>query len=230
MQIVWLTNCAGIDEADAAQVIKTISDAPLPRKGPLPQDFQDALSIIFPGDRKPDDDEAATAAASASATAAAAADVPNGTSPAPVDQSSQPNDPIIIATPSIVAEPLTAAEVMQKQQHAAAALQLQLDEQSQQSMDLYSAFAVVNGVAMLKSDHLADTAYTTDERNIPDSLPVTQVPLPPEKNNDETAANVTAEAGALKAREAEMKAARQAELDDLAMLGIDADDLAAQCM
>ncbi|KAJ6635398.1 Zinc finger matrin-type protein, partial [Pseudolycoriella hygida] len=37
----------GIDEADADLVRKTISDAPLPRKGPLPQDFQDALSIIF---------------------------------------------------------------------------------------------------------------------------------------------------------------------------------------
>lgn len=190
----------GIDEADADQVIKAISDAPLPRKGPLPQDFQDALSIIF--DRKPDDEPAATAL-----------------------PSDQPNESPIIATPSIIAEPLSAEEVLQQQQQQqAAAHQLMMDEQSQQSMDLYSAFAVVNGVAMLKSDHLAGYPKDVD---IPTQHPVAQVPLPPTPDEE---ASTKADKEAADSRDAELKAARQAELDDLAMLGIDADDLAAQCM
>lgn len=197
----------GIDEADADQVIKAISDAPLPRKGPLPQDFQDALSIIF--DRKPDDEIAAT--------------VPD-----------QPAEPPIIPTPSIIAEPLSAEEVLQQQQQQqAAAMQLMMDEQSQQSMDLYSAFAVVNGVAMLKTDHLAGFTNTEEPEIAPLPIhPVGHVPLPPTPHDGENGGTNAekAEVESSDSRDAELKAARQAELDDLAMLGIDADDLAAQCM
>lgn len=171
----------------------------------MPQDFQDALSIIF--DRKPEDEIGAL-----------------------VDP---PSEPPPIPTPSIIAEPLSAEEVLQHQQQAAA-LQKILDEQSQQSMDLYSAFAVVNGVAMLKTDHLAGFNNTNEDVNLSAPLlnSVGQVPLPPTPNDDDSVANITekAEDESSDSRDAELKAARQAELDDLAMLGIDADDLAAQCM
>ncbi|XP_055378225.1 zinc finger matrin-type protein CG9776 [Condylostylus longicornis] len=44
----------GIDEMETDFVPKPISEAPVPRKGPLPKDFEEALNIIFPGENKTD--------------------------------------------------------------------------------------------------------------------------------------------------------------------------------
>ena len=41
----------GVDHTDTESVPKPISDAPIPRKGPLPKDFQEALDILFDGDK-----------------------------------------------------------------------------------------------------------------------------------------------------------------------------------
>lgn len=40
----------GIDESEADLVMKPISDAPIARKGPLPEDFQATLDLLFDGD------------------------------------------------------------------------------------------------------------------------------------------------------------------------------------
>lgn len=51
----------GIDEEESEEFMpKPITEAPppsLPGKGVLPKDLEDALNIIFPGDKKPGDDE-----------------------------------------------------------------------------------------------------------------------------------------------------------------------------
>jgi hypothetical protein len=41
----------GIDEIDRDSIPKPISDAPIPRKGPLPLEFQETLNILFDGDK-----------------------------------------------------------------------------------------------------------------------------------------------------------------------------------
>lgn len=41
----------GIDESEPDLIPKPINDAPVPRRGPLPRDLEEALNIIFPGER-----------------------------------------------------------------------------------------------------------------------------------------------------------------------------------
>lgn len=41
----------GIDESESHLVPKPINDVPVPRRGPLPKDLEDALDIIFPGEK-----------------------------------------------------------------------------------------------------------------------------------------------------------------------------------
>lgn len=49
----------GIDVAESDDCVpRPISDGPLPRKGPLPKDLEEALNIIFPGEKKSDDEDA----------------------------------------------------------------------------------------------------------------------------------------------------------------------------
>lgn len=43
----------GIDESESHLAPKAINDVPVPRRGPLPKDLEDALNIIFP-DEKPE--------------------------------------------------------------------------------------------------------------------------------------------------------------------------------
>ncbi|KAL9885611.1 zinc finger matrin-type protein CG9776 isoform 1-T2 [Glossina fuscipes fuscipes] len=48
----------GIDQEESEEFVpKPITDGPAPTKGPLPKDLEEALNIIFPGEKKPDDGE-----------------------------------------------------------------------------------------------------------------------------------------------------------------------------
>lgn len=148
---------------------KTISDAPLPRKGPLPQDFQDALSIIF--DQKPIPDPEA-------------------------EQINQPK-PIADADAQIIPMQI-------------------VDEQSQHTMDMYQQFPLPG----LKAD--VDMSFAEDV-DIPDPMPLPPPPPPPVQ---EEIVKPVEEDPSVVAKKMEDSAL----MDDLAMLGIDADDLAAQCI
>lgn len=165
----------GIDEADADLVRKTISDAPLPRKGPLPQDFQDALSIIF--DQKPIPDPE--------------------------------TDKINLPEPNCEAE----SQIIPMQI---------VDEQSQHTIDLYQASFPLTG---LKPD--ADLSFAEDV-DIPEPMPLAIPPPPPPPTHEEVSKSIEM------VDEDPIVAAKKLEdsalMDDLAMLGIDASDLAAQCI
>lgn len=274
----------GIDAADADQVIKPISDAPLPRKGPLPQDFQDALSIIFPGEKRLEDDgtHAAGAEIDAATTTSglhAASDAPaigascDGTSDlvagdalASADLASNPEasshyhshlQSFETATDAIIsAPPISAAEAQEQAAAAAAeaaAIAAMMDEQSSQhsvGIDLYSAFSVVNGVAVLNAELAgiatgADVALSADV--MPHHMPLQSVVEATAETDGGSGVAVGLGSGGVvggfdgaaefngvatdsNSRDEELKAARLEELNDMAMLGIDADDLAAQCM
>lgn len=242
----------GIDAADADQVIKPISDAPLPRKGPLPQDFQDALSIIFPGERRPEDaaegtTKAVTSAedagdaggavvvdATATETAETDGGASNGSSDAVLQQQHmnmlEPSPEAIISAPPISAAEAQETAVAQAQAAHAAAVALHDEQKSQQNIDLYSAFSVVNGVAVLNTELAGivvggggggDGVFATADD-------ADAVPLPPNGCGGD---GFDPEMGTdSNSKDEELKAARLEELNDMAMLGIDADDLAAQCM
>lgn len=154
---------------------KTISDAPLPRKGPLPQDFQDALSIIFDQKTIPDPE---------------------------AEKINQP-EPNADADSQIIPMQI-------------------VDEQSQHTMDLYQASFPLAGIT---SD--ADLSFAEDV-DIPDPLPLAIPPPPPPHNKVEVDKSIKL------VEEDPIVAAKKLEdsalMDDLAMLGIDADDLAAQCI
>lgn len=166
-------NIVGIDEADADLVRKNISDAPLPRKGPLPQDFQDALSIIFDQKTIPDPE---------------------------TDKINQPES-----------NTDTDSQIIPMQI---------VDEQSQHTMDLYQASFPLTGV---KPD--TDLSFAEDV-DIPDPLPLAIPPPPPIKEVATKLTKVIDEDPSVTAKKLEDSAL----MDDLAMLGIDADDLAAQCI
>ncbi|XP_037039241.1 zinc finger matrin-type protein CG9776 isoform X1 [Bradysia coprophila] len=163
----------GIDEADADLVRKTISDAPLPRKGPLPQDFQDALSIIFDQKTIPDPE----------------------------------TDKINLPEPNIEAD----QQIIPMQI---------VDEQSQHTIDLYQSSFPLTG---LKTD--ADLSFAEDV-DIPDPMPLAIPPPPPPHVEVSKTIDMVDEDPIVAAKKLEDSAL----MDDLAMLGIDASDLAAQCI
>lgn len=167
----------GIDEADADLVRKTISDAPLPRKGPLPQDFQDALSIIF--DQKP---------------------IPDPES----DTINLPESNLVEADSQIIPMQI-------------------VDEQSQHTMDLYQASFPLTGLKADQDLSFADFAADVD---VPDPLPIDIPPPPPPPIQEEMTTKAVDEDPSILAKKLEDSAL----MDDLAMLGIDASDLAAQCI
>lgn len=179
----------GIDEADADLVPKPISDAPRPRKGPLPKDFQDALNIIFPGEKKPD------------------SDVPT----APVEEPKKESTDILLEQQMVMS-----------------------DELSQQSLDVYGVYAAAAaaGVSFSGTAQMYGIYEPSAQENIPTEIIAPPPPPPPiflETNgSDKSPEMKTVEMEDVVPDEPDT-AARD-ELDDLAMLGIDADDMAAQCM
>lgn len=197
----------GIDEADADAVPKPISDAPLPRKGPLPQDFQDALSIIFPGEKKPIENEDGA--------------VTNMNMP-----QHMANEQSELSTATALG--LIAA-----------------DDQSQQSMDIYGStftysidatVAATGVIHQQNASMLGEDMSFAEDVDIPDIviMPVVAQSISGDMGGISVAANemsgVSDTKESINDPDLEKKLSRLDELNDLAMLGIDTDDLAAQCM
>lgn len=98
-----------------------------------------------------------------------------------------------------------------------------VDEQSQHTMDMYQASFPLAGIQQPE----ADLSFAEDV-DIPDPLPLAIPPPPPPPATLEAAKSTkTVEEDASVAAK---KLEDSALMDDLAMLGIDADDLAAQCI
>lgn len=158
-------------------VRKTISDAPLPRKGPLPQDFQDALSIIFDQKTIPDPE---------------------------TDKINQP-DANIDADSQIIPMQI-------------------VDEQSQHTMDIYQTSFPLAGIQQPE----VDLSFAEDV-DIPDPLPLPLAIPPPPPPITEVAEKTSSKTVDDNDDDSPSAAAKKLEdsvlMDDLAMLGIDADDV-----
>lgn len=194
----------GIDESEVDSVPKPISDAPIPRKGPLPKDFQEALNIIFPGEKKPEDEISEKT-------------------------NSIPTEPAKKLEPSQIEAPVP-------EEMSLDANSLPADEASQHSLG--EAF-----LGFPPAPIAAPVAYPDITQDVPDlaslvgAVPPPPPPPPPNPVEDDTNEGKTSadKSGEKKENRENVSPPngnirRQEELDDLAMLGIDADDLAAQCM
>lgn len=165
----------GIDKADEHLVPKPLNDAPPPRKGPLPKDFQDALNLLFPGERRPGD---------------LAAELK------PVEEEIKDLSSVTTEQPMIIA-----------------------DDLSQQSLDVYGAMGVYGTASYANPTNL----------NVYSSSEIIQSELNPFENNGGEQIIEDVIVTDVKIPEIEsLKDEHKDELDDLALLGIDADDLAAQ--
>jgi hypothetical protein len=192
----------GIDVADRDSVPKPISDAPIPRKGPLPKDFQEALDILFDGDKPKPVVEPKPA--------------PPSIEKPPMGPTVDHDAPQMIMPetmyqypPSFAAnfqrygennQPLDSigqSQVPPTQEPKSIADEPEIHEEK--SMDTQDEDEDTNPQEDKSSD-------SNDSTTAVDALPKKVIP----EDNEET------------------RRKRQ-ELEDLAMLGIDADDLAAQC-
>lgn len=191
----------GIDEAEADLVPKPISDAPIPRKGPLPKDFQEALDILFDGD-KPKPAEL----------------IANETKP-PEIIPQVPVVPIIDTDQPQMIVP-EAIEIYNQQiaaQYSSAVVSAPAVTYDDESQNQPLEMGTSGGAVDMAVDHssespTADGSPRTGELaddGSGEAEPIPQAPPPPEIENEETRR-------------------KRAELEELAMLGIDADDMAAQ--
>lgn len=160
----------GIDETEADMVPKPLNDAPPPRAGPLPKDFQDALSLIFPDPDQQKKDEPKTST------------IPEGS---------------IVSTG--VEYPVLTAE-----------------ELSQHGIELYGGYTAVGVPGTVPQ--VIDAMDRPLEMMTSHMDAIQPVP-PPVIEIEEQVAELS-----------EKERERRQELEELAMLGIDADDLAAQCL
>ncbi|XP_059620627.1 zinc finger matrin-type protein CG9776 isoform X2 [Phlebotomus argentipes] len=169
----------GIDEAEADQVPKPISDAPRPRKGPLPKDFQDALDLIFPDENKK-------------------------VAPKPAaDANREIVDMDSVAVESSVPE-VTAEEANQPAIGMYGAYATAFPGTS-----AYAVYEGLSGAIQQEGIEPPPPPIDMDTGDSPDnSIPHVEMTI------DESKTSST----------------NNIELDDLALLGIDADDMAAQCM
>lgn len=189
----------GIDEAEADLVPKPISDAPIPRKGPLPKDFQKALDIIFDGDK-----------------------------PKPAEMIAIETKPPEIIPPVPV---VPVIDTDQPQMIVPEAIEIY----NQQIAAQYST-AVVSGAAVSYDDESQNqplemvTADAIVEHSSDSQLPGVNSPDDNTASNDGTASGETDSLPAPPPVEVENEETRlkRAELEELALLGIDADDMAAQ--
>lgn len=200
----------GIDATEADLVPKPISDAPIPRKGPLPKDFQEALDILFDGD-KPKPAEL----------------IANETKP-PEMIPQVPIVPIIDTDQPQMIVP-EAIEIYNQQiaaQYSSAVVSAPAvtydDESQNQPLEMGGTTNMMDMVVDHSSNSLppvpldvsppqppslGDNDGADDGSGEPEAMP--PAPPPPEIENEETRR-------------------KRAELEELAMLGIDADDMAAQ--
>lgn len=185
----------GIDEAEADLVPKPISDAPIPRKGPLPKDFQEALDILFDGDKpKP-----AELIASETKPPEIIPQVPVN----PIIDNDQPQ--MIIPEAIEIYNQQIAAQYSSAVVSAPA---VAYDDESQ-NQPLEMAGDSSQSHPTEGGSPSQPTSGEIDDGSGEAGEPMPPAPPPPEIENEETRR-------------------KRAELEELAMLGIDADDMAAQ--
>lgn len=177
----------GIDEAEADLVPKPISDAPRPRKGPLPKDFQDALDLIFPDEKKKES-------------------VAEPTS----DSNREPVDMEGVTAGDSIPEPGGVVGIEEVAQGP--------------PMGMYNTYGPT---------FPGGTGYAVYE-GIPGAIQADSpgiVPPPPPIDMDTgNSADNSIPHVEMAIEENKESSMNKIELDDLALLGIDADDMAAQCM
>uniref|UniRef100_A0A1B0GNK4 Uncharacterized protein n=1 Tax=Phlebotomus papatasi TaxID=29031 RepID=A0A1B0GNK4_PHLPP len=177
----------GIDEAEADLVPKPISDAPRPRKGPLPKDFQDALDLIFPDEKKKES-------------------VAEPTS----DSNREPVDMEGVTAGDSIPEPGGVVGIEEVAQGP--------------PMGMYNTYGPT---------FPGGTGYAVYE-GIPGAIQADSpgiVPPPPPIDMDTgNSADNSIPHVEMAIEESKESSMNKIELDDLALLGIDADDMAAQCM
>lgn len=231
----------GIDEEDALE-----SHAPLSSKGPLPKDFQDALSIIFDkGVEKDEQDAAATSAKE----------------DAPAEHRLQATEQVIpnneiVPDPSQINEHITQSMLQQHSQDIdPTAIPMELDEQSQFLMygTMTDKPLVFNEIPIpqvtpeeqpLQHQEIVANDFELNEKILTQSIPTPPIQILDGDGNLKQIPGQVIEVPSVDAdgnpvmqaddmdiaEDEERKQKRSLELDDLAMLGIDAEDLAAQCI
>lgn len=186
----------GIDETEADLVPKPISDAPIPRKGPLPKDFQQALDILFDGDKpKP---------AEVIANETKPPELPP---PPPVEPVIDTDAPQMIVPEAIELYNQQIAAQYSNAVVSAAAISYD-DESQNQPLQMATAKETKSSSPdiSIKAEDESQNGSAEPEPEPPKAA----APTPPaEVENEETRR-------------------KRAELEELAMLGIDADDMAAQ--
>lgn len=190
----------GIDANEADLVPKPISDAPIPRKGPLPKDFQEALDIIFDGDKQKPGELIAIETK------------PPEPPPVPVVPVIDTDQPQMIVPEAIEIYNQQIAAQYSTAVVSAAAVSYD-DESQNQPLDMVSQADVIPKPSEEQLSHSAANGKSEPDVDEPVPPPPeiepVKAPPPPEVENEETRL-------------------KRAELEELAMLGIDADDMAAQ--
>lgn len=234
---------AGIDVEEAENMEAVVPPPPPPsNKDNLPKDFQDALSIIF--DKGVDSGETATA------VAATAAPISGGENPTEITNVVMPDNTSNFTQMDISSMDAQPSHIEQPDL-SNGATSMEIDDPSHY---IYAEEHFVQNhiqQAVVEPQHATDLAT----QNIP-TPPIqifdaagnlTKIPGPvlevgsdfvvldPDGNRINKMGYAPDEhkigSGQIETEhDIELKLKRQQELDDLAMLGIDADDLAAQCI
>lgn len=176
----------GIDESESHLAPKAINDAPVPRRGPLPRDLEEALNIIFP-----DESQAEGQQPERKPFVVTGHIKDNGTE---IITGPEPDDEVAKNT-AVMYQVFSAAYQQQQQDQQQSDVQLELS--TPQENDGGSLSAVAAG-----------------------------------EIGGDAAAGVGSEEQRLVYEEQTEVAAsyNEMDMDELAMLGIDANDLAAQCV
>lgn len=244
----------GIDETESEDFLsKPISDAPIPPKGALPKDFEEALNIIFPGEKKSEDGDNEKKVKVSGQTQII---VDEPVMPEPEDLAREGIHMVTIKETSTIGmdeasqvsmnEPLIfgkrgCPEVMESLQQQDASSQNALDidlasieppptppSQSQVSQPVEDP-----DKSSIKDAHGKPNDKVDKNKETENLMNILTADIPiPESNEDLTAVVYDLDdipQPPPSPTESE-KMRRQEELDDLAMLGIDASDMAAQCM
>ncbi|XP_055846774.1 zinc finger matrin-type protein CG9776 [Episyrphus balteatus] len=232
----------GIDETESEFVPKPISDAPIPRKGPLPKDFEEALNIIFPGEKKHDDD---LAGAKSSGETQIIMDEPimqqsdllkegihmmtvEETSLVGMDEASQMsmNEPLQFNKPT---SSVATTSANNSGENSVDKSPLQTDPIEEAVGVCISSIPPPPPPSMVMEQIVEKNSSETDliQEKSPESV---EMPTPPKDLQIKLSENkLDTNPQPVSPTDSE-KNRRQEELDDLAMLGIDADDMAAMCI
>lgn len=207
----------GIDEEEVANMETVVPD--VPAKDVLPKDFQDALSIIFDKDRQESELAAAAAENKISDPANRTQDIHDENSTyAPMDiamdtheQQMEMDGNAVLLQSNVELDEQSQYMLYGQMTEQAIYGDIQATDIGTQSVHLDAAGNLVHSGSVLE---MGGTEYVEN---------ATYAAAANDRNNDltEQTANID---------EINSKNKRLQELDDLAMLGIDAEDLAAQCI